>query len=123
MIAEIRFDGEKCIALKDNKQYNIGHHVDSTGGSKYMLTFTDDYTRCITVYFITSKAEVLSRHQDRFTGKEVENFSRKERDLKLKSDNGGEYSSHESARFCKDRGFLVNSHVFIHLSKMVFLKG
>ena len=64
MIAEIRFDGEKCIALKDNKQYNIGHHVDSTGGSKYMLTFADDYTRCITVYFITSKAEVLSKFKE-----------------------------------------------------------
>ena len=35
-------------------------NVDSIGGSKYMLTFTDDYSRYTTVYFITSKSETLS---------------------------------------------------------------
>ena len=165
MGAEIRFDKEKCIVLKDNKQHNIGHvsdgklyrvnnreyvqlsatssapslglwhcrlghlnynyvyrlvkkelvhgmkysngnfdeqceacalgkmhklpefmqqslngatqplelvhtdvcgpmNVDSIGGSKYMLTFTDDYTGYITVYFITSKAEILSKFKE-----------------------------------------------------------
>ena len=35
-------------------------NVDSIGGSRYMLTFTDDYSRYTTVYFITSKSETLS---------------------------------------------------------------
>ena len=36
-------------------------NVDSVGGSKYVLTFTDDYTRYVTAYFIKSKCEVLSK--------------------------------------------------------------
>ena len=87
-------------------------NVDSIDGSKYMLTFTDDYTRYITVYFITSKAEVLSKFkqyvnmvQNR-TGLQVKKlsiFQEKENAvLKFRSDNGGEYISHEFARFCKD---------------------
>ena len=39
-------------------------NVPSIGGSKYMLTFTDDFTRYITVYFITSKSEVLSKSKE-----------------------------------------------------------
>ena len=35
-------------------------NVDSVGGSKYVLTFTYDYTRYVTVCFIKSKSEVLS---------------------------------------------------------------
>ena len=61
-------------------------NVDSIGGSKYMLTFTDDFTRYVTVYFITSKAEVLSKFKEYInmmenkTGSHVgkfENFSRR----------------------------------------------
>lgn len=33
--------------------------VESKGGSKHMLTFTYDYSRYTTVYFIKSKSEVL----------------------------------------------------------------
>ena len=36
-------------------------NVDSVGGSKYVLTFTDDYTRYVTACFIKSKSEVLSK--------------------------------------------------------------
>jgi len=36
-------------------------NVDSVGGSKYVLMFTDDYTRYVTAYFIKSKSEVLSK--------------------------------------------------------------
>ena len=38
-------------------------NVPSIGGSKYMLTFTDDFTRYITVYFITKNSRSLSTHQ------------------------------------------------------------
>ena len=35
--------------------------VESKGGSRYMLTFTDDFSRYTTAYFIKSKSEVLSK--------------------------------------------------------------
>ena len=53
------------------RRYDILHsdvcgpmQVESKGGSKYMLTFTDDYSRYTTVYFIKSKSEVLSKFQE-----------------------------------------------------------
>ncbi len=39
-------------------------NVESIGGSKYVLTFTDDYTRYVTVYFLKSKSEVLSKFEE-----------------------------------------------------------
>ena len=36
-------------------------NVDSVGGSKYVLTLTDDYTRYVTAYFIKSKSDVVSK--------------------------------------------------------------
>ena len=38
--------------------------VESKGGSKYMLTFTDDFSRYTTAYFIKSKSEVLSKFME-----------------------------------------------------------
>ena len=106
---------------------------ESIGGSKYMLTFTDDYTRYITVYFITSKAEVLSKFKEYVimvenrTGLQVKRlsiFREKENVvLKLRSDNWGENTVPMNLHnFVKIGEFLMNSHVLIHLSKMVFLK-
>ena len=80
-------------------------NVDSIGGSKYMFTFTDAYTRYITVHFITSNAEVLSKFKEYVnmvenrTGLQVKRpsiFQEKENAaLKLRSDDGREYNSHE----------------------------
>ena len=89
-------------------------NVDSIGGSKYMLIFTYDYTRYITVYFITSKADVLSKFKEcvnmveNRTGLQVKRLSifleKENAVLKLRSDNGGEYNSQEFVQFCKGRG-------------------
>ena len=38
--------------------------TESLGGAKYFVTFTDDFSRCVTVYPITQKPEVL----DKFKG-------------------------------------------------------
>ena len=94
-------------------------NVDSIGGSKYMLIFTYDYTRYITVYFITSKADVLSKFKEcvnmveNRTGLQVKRLSifleKENAVLKLRSDNGGEYNSQEFVQFCKGRGI---SHEF-----------
>ena len=38
--------------------------VDSMGGSRYMLTFIDDFSRYCTVYLIKSKDEVLTKFKE-----------------------------------------------------------
>ena len=35
--------------------------VESIGGSRYFVTFVDDYSRCVSVYFIKHKAEVFEK--------------------------------------------------------------
>ena len=76
-------------------------NVESIGGSKYALTFTDDYTRYVTVYFLKSKSEVLSKFEEyvnmveNMTGQKVQN---------LRTDNGGEYVSHDFTKFCTSKG-------------------
>ena len=94
-------------------------NVDSIGGSKYMLTFTDDYSRYTTVYFITSKSKTLSKFKEYInmvensTDQQIKKLSiiqeKKESVQKIRSDNGGEYTSCQFSKFCKDRGI---SHQF-----------
>ena len=94
-------------------------NVPSIGGSKNMLTFTDDFTRYITVYFIASKSEVLSKFKEFVNASEnklvvqVKRLSifneAKESVVKLRSDNGGENTCHEFTNYCKERGI---SHEF-----------
>ena len=62
-------------------------NVDSVGGSKYVLTFTDDYTRYVTAYFTKNKSEVLSKYVKDVT------MIANETDLRaraIRTDNGGE---------------------------------
>ena len=75
--------------------------VESKGGSKYMLTFTDDYSRYSTVYFLKSKSEVLPKFM------EFVNFTEKNTGYQIKmirSDNGGEYISTDFDSFCTKKG-------------------
>ena len=82
-----------------------------------MLTFTDDYSRYATVYFIKSKSEVLSKFQEyvnsveKHTGHQIMKLNiLAEDDVKvLRSDNGGEYTSNNFAKFCGEKGI---SHEF-----------
>ena len=106
------------------KPYEIVHsdvcgpmQVESKGGSRYMLTFTDDYSRYTTAYFIKSKSEVLSKFMEyvnsveKHTGCHISNLNiLSEIDVKvLRSDNGGEYTSNNFAKFCAEKGI---SHEF-----------
>ena len=73
----------------------------SHGGKKYFVTFTDDYTRCATVYFIAHKSEVLEKF------KEYEAMVTTKTGLQIKalrSDNGGEYLSENFKQFLKMKG-------------------
>ena len=73
----------------------------SLRGYVYYASFIDDYSRKNWVSFLKSKDEVLKKFKE-FKAL-VENLS--ERKIKiLKSDNGGEYTSNEFGRFCRDVG-------------------
>ena len=75
--------------------------TDSIGGSRYFVTFIDDYTRCCKVYFIKNKSEVF----DKF--KEFESCTTNECSQSigvLRSDNGGEYVSKNFEFYLKNKG-------------------
>ena len=76
-------------------------NVDSVGGSKCVLTFTDDYTRYVTEYFMKSKSEVLSKFVEYVTMMENETHLRVRA---IRTDNGGEYTSQYFKKFCADKG-------------------
>ena len=94
------------------KPYEIIHsdecgpmQVESKGGSRYMVTFTDDYSRYTTTYFIKRKDEALSKFQEYVTL--VENQSENRGRVKvLRSDNGGEYTSNNFIKFCAEKGIM-----------------
>jgi transposase InsO family protein len=71
----------------------------SLSGYVYYVSFIDDYSCKTWVYFSKSKYEVLGKFKE-FKAL-VENLS--ERKIKkLRSDNGGEYTSNEFGIFCRD---------------------
>ena len=75
--------------------------VESIGGSRYFVTFIDDYSRCAAVYFIKTKTEVLEKF------KIFEAMVTKQCDepiLKLRTDNGGEYMSKEFQDYLAAKG-------------------
>ena len=77
--------------------------VSSLGGSRYFVTFIDDYSRYTSVYFMKNKSEVLEKFKEfhnyvvNATGKPIKI---------LRSDNGGEYSSNEFESFLKKNGIV-----------------
>lgn len=73
----------------------------SLGGARYMLTFTDDFSRKTFLYFLKEKSQVAKTFVQ--FKKAVEN----ETDSKLKcirSDNGMEYMSTFFDEYCKENG-------------------
>ena len=75
--------------------------TDSIGGTKYFVTFIDDYSRYCKVYFLRKKSEVF----DKF--KQFEAYATNDcgkRIGTLRSDNGGEYMSREFEAYLNDRG-------------------
>lgn len=77
----------------------------SYDGSKYFVTFMDEFTHFVMVYCIKSKNEVLSKFKEYV--KLVHNkFNVKVH--KLRCDNGGEFSSHEFKSFCSNEGIILD---------------
>jgi len=75
--------------------------VNSVGGNRYLVTFTDDYTRYTAVYFMREKSEVLKyfkefhREAELVTGCKVKC---------IRSDNGTEYVNSDFNRYLKECG-------------------
>ncbi|BES98092.1 Hydra magnipapillata [Nesidiocoris tenuis] len=75
--------------------------VESYSGCRYFVTFIDDCSRKVFIYFIEKKGDVLNKFKE-FKSL-VENET--ERKIKtLRSDRGGEYLSHEFCEFLKIHG-------------------
>ena len=75
--------------------------VESNGGNKYFVTFIDDATRRTWVYMLKTKNQVFETFQ------KFHALVERETDRKLKclrSDNGGEYTSHEFENYCARHG-------------------
>jgi hypothetical protein len=79
---------------------------ESFGGNKYFVSFIDDKSRYTAVYFLNHKSEVLTAFKtykllvEKQTGKLIK---------RLRSDNGGEYTSKEFKAFIANNGI---SHEF-----------
>ena len=93
----------------------------SIGTAKYFVTFIDDYTRCCTVFFLKHKSEVFDKFKEfealtsggedekilvLKTGKSFMKYKSEERIRaeRIRTDNGGEYTSSEFEKYLKDKG-------------------
>jgi len=75
--------------------------VSSVGGSRYFVSFTDDFTRYCRVYFIKHKSEVF----EKFKQYEAEVTNTTGQNIKtLRTDNGGKYTSTEFKTYLRKRG-------------------
>lgn len=75
----------------------------SYGGATYMLTFVDDFSRMLFVYFLRNKSQVKETFIE--FKQMIENQT--EHKIKtLRTDNGGEYLSKEFDAFCKANGIV-----------------
>ncbi|KAI9195220.1 hypothetical protein LWI28_012848 [Acer negundo] len=75
--------------------------VSSIGGKQYFVTFIDDHSRKVWVYFLRHKSDVFEAFKkwkamvENETGLKIK---------KLRSDNGGEYEDNEFKKFCYKSG-------------------
>jgi hypothetical protein len=79
--------------------------VQSLGGARYAIGFTDDYTRWRVVYPMKCKSESLHCLKRYFKDMSVLHSDCKMKTLmRLRSDNGGEYTGVDFKNFCKNHG-------------------
>lgn len=77
--------------------------VNSTGGARYFVSFIDDYSRKLWIYFMSHKSQVLAKFQhfvqlvENTTGYSIKT---------LRTCNGGEYTSHAFHDFCSSKGII-----------------
>ncbi|KAL5757330.1 hypothetical protein ACOSP7_019941 [Xanthoceras sorbifolium] len=77
--------------------------VPSKGGARYMLTFIDDYSRKVWVYFLKQKNDVFTTFKqwkalvEKQTGRKIK---------RLRTDNGLEFCQGDFIEFCKNEGIV-----------------
>jgi hypothetical protein len=74
----------------------------SLGGAKYVVVFTDDFSRYRCVYFMAHKSETLNKFRDYVSDMRAVTGGRTVK--AFRSDNGGEYTGHDFKAFCKESG-------------------
>ena len=75
--------------------------TNSLGGRKYFVSFIDDFSRYAHVYFLCNKSDVFSAFQDYKAKVETQTGNRI---ATLRSDQGGEYLSHQFSDFLRVNG-------------------
>ena len=95
-------------AIKSNRVLELIHtdvcgpmKTVSIGGSRYIVTFIDDYSRYSFVYFVAEKSDVFSKFREfeaRVTNQTGLSIGT------LRSDGGGEYVSSDFEEYLKDKG-------------------
>ena len=73
--------------------------TQSFGGSHYVITFTDDYSRHCYTYFLKKKSEALEKFKE-FKASVENEFKIKIK--ALRADRGSEYLSNEFQHFLKE---------------------
>ncbi|CAN1187372.1 Retrovirus-related Pol polyprotein from transposon TNT 1-94 [Linum perenne] len=73
----------------------------SMSGFKYMITFIDDYSRYVWLDFMKEKSEALEKFK---LFKEKAESEAGQKVQCLRTDNGGEYTSHEFCNYLKELG-------------------
>lgn len=82
----------------------VGPLPNSLGGSKYLLTFTDDYSRKVFVYLLKRKSEVYQKVLNFVQMVETQTGNK----LKiLQCDNGGEYINNKLIDFFTSKGIIL----------------
>ncbi|KAE8657094.1 hypothetical protein F3Y22_tig00116997pilonHSYRG00993 [Hibiscus syriacus] len=75
--------------------------ISSLGGSRHYVTFIDDFSRKVWVYFLKQKSKVFEKFK--LWKGEVENQTGQKIKC-LRSDNGTEYTDSQFLHFCKEHG-------------------
>ncbi|KAJ6818565.1 uncharacterized protein M6B38_406515 [Iris pallida] len=71
-------------------------------GIKYFITFIDDFSKYAFVYLLKSKYEAFEKFKEFKAEAERQTGQLK----RIRSDQGGEYRSHEFVSFCKEHGII-----------------
>ncbi len=76
-------------------------HVETPGGAKFFVMFTDDYSGFRAVYFLKYKSEVADCFKDYAEHLHTET---KQKIHTLRTDNGGEYTGHSFRAWLSEQG-------------------
>lgn len=95
-------------------------HVETPGGAKFFVIFSDDYSGFRTVYFLKHKSEVADCFKDYAEHLHTET---KQKIHTLRTDNGWEYTGTHSEHGCPNKESDVKHPRHTHLSIMECPKG